>query len=228
MKETQENEITLDEDEPEVIKLLLQYLYEGEYEPKLPTVRKEMKKSPKIKRGSRSGYIPPHLRQQEQQKGQHHTCLKDNLNGWGTYVCGEVLCVHHRCDEDCSGDCEDFSCSACMEMEDPRPDEAQQPMTHSQMYECADKYDVAGLKDLAKEKFKLACDASWNDATFAAAATHAFTTTPDNDMGLRDVVIETLKNHLELINKPEIEVLLTEFNGLAFGILKQKMAEGWR
>jgi hypothetical protein len=33
---------------------------------------------------------------------------------------------------------------------------------------------------------------------------------------------------MELLNKAEIEVLMTEFNGLAFGLLKQKSQQnGW-
>ena len=51
--------------------------------------------------------------------------------------------------------------------------------------------------------------------------------TPDNDKGLRDIVTQTLSNHLRLINKPEIEVLLRRFHPIAVDILKQKYDGGW-
>jgi hypothetical protein len=39
------------------------------------------------------------------------------------------------------------------------------------------------------------------------------------DKGLRGVVSSTISNHMELIRKPAIQALMTEFNGLALGIL---------
>jgi hypothetical protein len=85
-----------------------------------------------------------------------------------------------------------------------------------------------GLKELAKEKFDRACQNFWNDPAFPIAAHHTFSTTPDEDKGLRDVVSKTIASHMELLNKAEIEALMTEFNGLAFGLLKQKSQQnGW-
>ncbi len=96
------------------------------------------------------------------------------------------------------------------------------------MYEIGDKYYVSGLKQLAKRKFEAASAIYWNDPKFAEAAHHAFSTTPDHDKGLRDIVCKTISNHMSLLKKPEIEALMTNFNGLAFGVLKQKSEEnGW-
>ena len=96
------------------------------------------------------------------------------------------------------------------------------------MYEVGDKYYVSGLKDLAMSKFKIACSVYWNDAKFAEAANYAYSTTPDGDKGLRDIVCKTISDHMSLMNKPQVEVLMTQFNGLAFGLLKQKAeANGW-
>lgn len=90
------------------------------------------------------------------------------------------------------------------------------------MYEIADKYDVLGLKDIVKAKFTTACDAYWNRAELAVAAHHVYSTTPDHDKGLRDILARTVSKHVaELVEKPEMEVLLTEFNGLAYGLLKE-------
>lgn len=56
-----------------------------------------------------------------------------------------------------------------------------------------------------------------------------FETTPDNDKGLRDLVVKTISDHMELLEKPEMDELMLEFNGLAYGLLKSKSKDkGWR
>jgi hypothetical protein len=87
------------------------------------------------------------------------------------------------------------------------------------MYEVADKYNVPGLKELSKEKFRGACMKWWNEPKFGEAAHYAFSTTPENDEGLRKIVSEILVDHKELWTKAEIKTLMMEFNGLAYGIL---------
>lgn len=96
------------------------------------------------------------------------------------------------------------------------------------MYEIADKHDVVGLKELVLEKFKRACVSFWDDDTFSVATHYAFSTTMDSDKGLRDIVSITITEHMELIQKAEIQALMTEFNGLALGIMLKKADEhGW-
>ncbi|KAG9186238.1 hypothetical protein G6011_02794 [Alternaria panax] len=65
-------------------------------------------------------------------------------------------------------------------------------LIQAKMYEIADKYDVADLKDLVKEKFHWACTVSWNASTLSNAAHHVFSTTPEHEIGLRDTVISTI------------------------------------
>ena len=62
----------------------------------------------------------------------------------------------------------------------------------------------------------------WNDTNFSIAAHHALSTTLDHDRGLRDAVQQTISMHIELLDKPEVESLLSTFNGLAFRLLKEK------
>jgi hypothetical protein len=103
-----------------------------------------------------------------------------------------------------------------------------QLLLHAKMYEIADKYDVVGLKDLVIEKFYRACHHFWNDAKFSIAAHHVFSTTPDHDKGLRKIVSKTISENMELVDVPAVKVLMTEFNGLALGILEEKIKEhGW-
>lgn len=97
---------------------------------------------------------------------------------------------------------------------------------HAKIYAIAEKYFVAGLKELAMEKFKAACTSSWDDAAFPVAVNIVYQTTPESDLGLRGVVLDTITSRLSLIGKPEIQVLLAEGNGLALGVLLKKVASG--
>ena len=69
------------------------------------------------------------------------------------------------------------------------------------MYEIADKYNVLGLKELSQEKFRRGCTAFWKDDVFPIAAHYAYLTIVDEDKGLRDLVIVTLSEYMELIQR---------------------------
>jgi hypothetical protein len=96
------------------------------------------------------------------------------------------------------------------------------------MYEIGDKYEVVGLKDLAKDKFRASCKHFWTTPSFAVAARHAFSTTAEDDKGLRDTVSATISEHLELVDNAEVGAIMTEFNGLALGILRATLAKQGR
>jgi len=209
-KESQSNTIRFPDDEPETIKLLMNYLYEGEYDPELVSVDINASNSVQI-----------------QDKDKPHTCF-----GNRDIACtNNEVCAHHTCGQDCSSNCRRFVCLDCVAVRESyrKPTvtgDASQLMTHVKMYGIADKYGVLGLKDLSQEKFRRACRSFWNDANFATAAHDAFLTTLDEDKGLRDIVSQIISDHMELLQKPEIEVLFVTFNGLAYGLLKEKQAQG--
>lgn len=203
-QEGESGTVDLPDDEPDIVKLLMQYLYEGEYDPTLP---------------DRQTTIDAH-----HARKTTHTCTYDIYGS----SCREQLCPHHLCSYHCNGNCSGFTCGDCELVPPTISGTAEQLLIHSKMYEIADKYDVVGLKDLVEEKFWRTCLNFWNDPAFPVAAHHAFSTTPEHDKGLRDVVSSTISAHMsDLIKKPEIETLLTEFNGLAYGLLKMKAAAGW-
>jgi hypothetical protein len=93
------------------------------------------------------------------------------------------------------------------------------------MYEVGDKYGVHGLKELSREKFSDDCKPFWEAEGFAVAAKHAFSTTPEDNKGLRKVVLDTILQHMGLIRKPEIQALMLEFSGLAVDILLKRAGE---
>ncbi|KAH7111835.1 hypothetical protein B0J11DRAFT_598511 [Dendryphion nanum] len=179
-KESEEKTVDLPGDEPEIIKLLMQYLYEGEYRPFL-------RELPSVKTGSN-------------QQTTAHSCRDPNYNceNYGN----SRVCDHHLCGYQCTYNCVDFKCNVCMPDRFKLDGTASQLLVHSKMYEIGERYDVQGLKELAKEKFRIAC--------------------------LRIIISQVLASHMELINKEEVTALLLEFNGLAYGLLKEKVARGWK
>jgi hypothetical protein len=198
------------------VKLLIQYLYEAEYEPTLADSRKAF--VPTIPAAT-----TPVVRVNKQW-GYHykfpHSCNNAcSISG---------VCHHHQCGRNgCDTDCVDFVCKICCPEWNlpappapPAPAENVELLLHAEMYEVADKYEVNGLKELAREKFAWACGVYWNSKHFALAAHHAYSTTPAEDKGLREVVCKTLFEHMELLDKPEVEEVLSEFNDLAVGLLK--------
>lgn len=217
-QETQSGAIDLPEDEPEIVKLLVQYLYEGEYEPVLPSTDVENTATAlttPAKRGKAS------TKKQQYSLDFPHTCSNRDYDCYSPRIC-----PHHYCGSQCAYMCSGFVCELCFAP--ALTGSSSQLLIHAKMYEVADKYDVVGLKELAREKFSRGCKHFWNSSDFHIASTHAFSTTPDDDDGLRSLVSQTIARHMELAQMPEIRALMMQFNGLALGILDAKGEElGW-
>jgi hypothetical protein len=125
-------------------------------------------------------------------------------------------------------ECESFICGECRTPSGNFQGTANDMVTHAKMYEMADKYDISGLKQLCIEKYKQTCIVFWDDLKFAESAYHVYSTTPTRDKGLRNIVCKIISLHMQLLKKPEIEDLMNEFNGLAFGLLFDKAEQaGW-
>ncbi|OCK75339.1 hypothetical protein K432DRAFT_466403 [Lepidopterella palustris CBS 459.81] len=174
-KEAEENKIVLVEDEPEIVKLMIQYLYELDYdEPKLPTLDISSDDDLELTAFKELAII----------KGGKHKAAKPAA-----------------------------------------PATDRNPMmliTHAKVYAIADKYNILGLKEVVIDKFEEECKYSWDDPAFPMAIGVIFESTPNIDKGLRDIAVATISNHMELLHKPEIEALMIEYNGLAFGLLRWK------
>lgn len=188
---------------------MIQFLYEGEYEPPLP-------------------HEPPPPRPERTTEGKlchyefPHTCER------GCQDSSRIVCPHHRCGYQCRYNCKAFVCTTCQPPVHPAEGKADQLLSHAILYEIADKYDVKGLKELAREKFSRACAKFWDTEEFVAAAKHAWSTTPIEDRGLREVIIKTIAEHMNLLNKPDVMELLTEYSGLAVGVMELRARElGW-
>ena len=69
-------------------------------------------------------------------------------------------------------------------------------MINVQVYAMADKFDVAELKLLAKEKF-LTCAQGWPLPDFPSVVREALSSTPESDHGLRDILNRILADHVD-------------------------------
>ncbi|KAI4953062.1 hypothetical protein J4E86_006601 [Alternaria arbusti] len=87
------------------------------------------------------------------------------------------------------------------------------------------KYDVNGLKDLARTNFSALCAIFWDKDVFAQAAEHALSSTPDSDDGLREVIRQIIISHIELLNKSDIAELLSKHTDFVFSVLRRVAEE---
>ncbi|ENH99091.1 hypothetical protein COCC4DRAFT_181912 [Bipolaris maydis ATCC 48331] len=217
-QETESGILDLPEDEPETVKLLIQYLYERGYEPQLPLTDASFSMvaiSTPVEHGkSSSKKLDYHL-------VFPHTCYNEH-----DYCHNSRLCPHHYCGQNCDYTCRGFACPIC---DTPAlTGSSSQLLIYSKIYQMANKYEVVGLKELTKEKFNKSCSHFWNTSDFHIAANYTFSTTPEGDGGLRDLINQSIAKHMELAQGAAIRKLLTQFNGLALGILNAKSEElGW-
>lgn len=92
---------------------------------------------------------------------------------------------------------------------------------HANVYALGEKYGVATLKEASLQKFEKDAQTSWKSSAFRDAVKIVFTSTAEHDKGLRDVVIRTLSLHRkELAGDTEMERVIREIDGLAFGLWK--------
>ncbi|EMC93767.1 hypothetical protein BAUCODRAFT_36217 [Baudoinia panamericana UAMH 10762] len=93
---------------------------------------------------------------------------------------------------------------------------------HAKMYAAGDRYGVAGLKSLALDKFKIQLTRHWDMAEFAEAIHVVYNTTPSSDKDMREAVADTIGWHgSKLLDKAEVECAVMEINGLAYELLKR-------
>lgn len=107
--------------------------------------------------------------------------------------------------------------------EEPPSDNANMVM-HAKVFATAVKYQVPALASLAAKKFEQSAKLNYEHADFARAIKAVYTSTPEDEIELRTVVVGILGQHKELMKKPEIRSIVKSINGLAFDLL----AKTWK
>lgn len=92
-------------------------------------------------------------------------------------------------------------------------------VTHAKVYALAEKYLIRGLKAVALRQFKAAATASLDINDFLQAAWEVYTSTIDDDRGLRDVVVETLYKHSQWLDKEEVRDMVKRLGALTYDLV---------
>ena len=74
-------------------------------------------------------------------------------------------------------------------------------MNNVLVYAVAEKYDIPELKELAKSRFQTLVRSKWPHDDFDAVIESIFSTTPDEDIGLRQIVLDICEENFEDILK---------------------------
>ena len=95
---------------------------------------------------------------------------------------------------------------------------------HARLYALGSTYQIKGLKALAADKFSTAAKYAWNHASFLEAIKIVYTATPDTDRAMRDVIVATVQDHINILgDRKEFEQTVRSIEGLAYGLLRGRM-----
>ncbi|KAK7511701.1 uncharacterized protein IWZ02DRAFT_436663 [Phyllosticta citriasiana] len=109
-------------------------------------------------------------------------------------------------------DCEEDECDAFLQPPNL--------VVHAKVYAIAEKYGITGLKDLARSKFAAQAEHYWSLTEFADSIPEVYETTVDSDRGLRDVVIQSFREHPQLARSKDMELVVRDTPGLAWELFR--------
>lgn len=100
-------------------------------------------------------------------------------------------------------------------------------VTHAKIYALSKKYGIEGLKALALEKFEDEVQHSWSGNEFLQAAKVVYTSTvdDDDDKEIRNAVASTLYQHPELLDRKETQQIM-KGSDLGFDLLMRVRSRG--
>ncbi|KAH6686404.1 BTB/POZ protein [Plectosphaerella plurivora] len=100
-------------------------------------------------------------------------------------------------------------------------------LDHCRVYALADYTQVQELKALAASKFKTEVEVRWDHPEFFEAIQEVYQTSTKQDRGLRDIVVDVLSNHKELLDIQDYQDLVSRLD-LSFELLiAVQKANGW-
>ena len=171
-QESRSQELTLDDDDPEIVERMLRFCYTEEYD--LDTTEKSLKDKPSL------------------DLSEDQTCQSDN-GGHPTSIAISGVRQSPCVDSTSSNETDSTLC--------PPTDvpDVRELLIHSSVYVLADKYAIWELKALAKIKFQKICKPEDLPMGFARVVRHVFSSTPSADSDLRPLVIETCMLHLDTL-----------------------------
>ena len=91
--------------------------------------------------------------------------------------------------------------------------------THAKVYALAEKYLIRGLKAVALRKFKAAAAVCLDVDDFLQATLEVYTSTIEDERGLRDVVVETLFKNSEWLDQEKVRAVIKELGALTYDLV---------
>jgi hypothetical protein len=165
-REAKAANVGLPDDEPALIKLLIQYPYQADYNPLVIPGDDVLYES--LGKQDRPRYPGAREIRYDDSEIIHytydfpHTSVATKLHG-----CPERnLCLHHTSyNSICEYNYHNFIGTMCKI--DPI-DGPEQLLVHAKMWQLGDKYSIDGLRGLAEVKFEITAKRYWNSAEFVA------------------------------------------------------------
>ncbi|KAF2858025.1 hypothetical protein K470DRAFT_222206, partial [Piedraia hortae CBS 480.64] len=85
-------------------------------------------------------------------------------------------------------------------------------LLHVRVYALAEKYDIPGLKELARSKFEISLACHYDSPEVPEAIEEVYCSTIDSDRGLRDVIVQLFMQHPLLATTPAVRALLDDMS----------------
>nr|POF07040.1 kelch-like protein 41b [Quercus suber] len=96
-------------------------------------------------------------------------------------------------------------------------------LMHAAVFATAVKYRVTGLQAMAADNFECAIEEAWNHDEFGDVAFNVFITTHSSVKELRNMVLQTIACHPEILKKPQMESPLQSCAELSYALLLQRL-----
>jgi hypothetical protein len=93
-------------------------------------------------------------------------------------------------------------------------------VTHARVYALAEKYQIAGLKSLARRKFAAQVALHHLCAEFPIAMQEVYETTVEADRGLRDIVVQTFRRSPEIARRKDVGDVVKQTPELAWELFR--------
>jgi hypothetical protein len=209
-KEAEENLINLPEDNPEMVRRLIAYLYLGDYD---PNDGMDLSKFATIA--------------QHESTSAANSTYHYRRGAFGVSVTDPCACLapntKHTQQPVADADAAVSKGAHKLYEKTAYAVEVADPLTiHASMYALGDKYQVEGLSQLAKEKFESCLHHHVHSEDFISAVQMAYSTTPDSNRGLRDSVMDAFRIHFktDVASIPGAEAKLDSIDELSFLLIK--------
>jgi hypothetical protein len=93
-------------------------------------------------------------------------------------------------------------------------------VTHAKVYALAQKYLIRGLKGVALRKFKTAVGStSPDDCDLIQAIQEVYTSTGEDDRGLRDIIVEKICHCSAWLDREDVQGALKGLGALTYDIV---------